>query len=116
MKNKLIELIKTNQLRTNFPKFRVKNNIKIHVRIRENKKKRIQIFKNLIINKKKSNTKKTFTIKKISFKIDINKTFPLHSPLISTIKIIKSNKIKKTKLYYMKNRTNKSTRLKKIKK
>lgn len=115
MRNKLIELVEANQLRTDFPEFRVGDNVKVHVRIREGGKERIQIFEGLVISKKESGTRETFTVRKISFGIGVNRTFPLHSPLISVIEVVRSNKVRRAKLYYMKNRSGKSARLKEIK-
>ncbi|ADR24818.1 50S ribosomal protein L19 [Mycoplasmopsis bovis] len=115
MRNKLIELVEANQLRTDFPEFRVGDNVKVHVRIREGGKERIQIFEGLVISKKESGTRETFTVRKISFGIGVNRTFPLHSPLISAIEVVRSNKVRRAKLYYMKNRSGKSARLKEIK-
>ncbi|MGN3805402.1 50S ribosomal protein L19 [Mycoplasmopsis bovis] len=115
MRNKLIELVEANQLRTDLPEFRVGDNVKVHVRIREGGKERIQIFEGLVISKKESGTRETFTVRKISFGIGVNRTFPLHSPLISAIEVVRSNKVRRAKLYYMKNRSGKSARLKEIK-
>ncbi len=89
MRNKLIELVEANQLRTDFPEFRVGDNVKVHVRIREGGKERIQIFEGLVISKKESSTRETFTVRKISFGIGVNRTFPLHSPLISSIEVVR---------------------------
>ncbi|CAL59327.1 50S ribosomal protein L19 [Mycoplasmopsis agalactiae 14628] len=115
MRNKLIELVEASQLRTDFPEFRVGDNVRVHVRIREGGKERIQIFEGLVISKKESGTRETFTVRKISFGIGVNRTFPLHSPLISAIEVVRSNKVRRAKLYYMKNRAGKSARLKEIK-
>ncbi len=89
MRNKLIELVEANQLRTDFPEFRVGDNVKVHVCIREGGKERIQIFEGLVISKKESGTRETFTVRKISFGIGVNRTFPLHSPLISAIEVVR---------------------------
>lgn len=115
MRNKLIELVESNQLRTDFPEFRVGDNVKVHVRIREGEKERIQIFEGLVISKKESGTRETFTVRKISFGIGVNRIFPLHSPMIASIEVVRSNKVRRAKLYYMKNRSGKSARLKEIK-
>ncbi|WP_029513703.1 50S ribosomal protein L19 [Mycoplasmopsis primatum] len=115
MRNKLIELVEEKQLRTDFPEFRVGDNVKVHVRIREGGKERIQVFEGLVISKKESGTRETFTVRKISFGVGINRTFPLNSPLISTIEVVRSNKVRRAKLYYMKDRAGKAARLKEIK-
>ncbi|EGV00235.1 50S ribosomal protein L19 [Mycoplasmopsis columbina] len=115
MRNKLIELVESSQLRTDHPEFRVGDNVKVHVRIREGEKERIQIFEGLVISKKETGTRETFTVRKTSFGIGVNRTFPLHSPLIAQIEVVRSNKVRRSKLYYMKNRSGKAARLKEIK-
>ncbi|WP_029513002.1 50S ribosomal protein L19 [Mycoplasmopsis iners] len=115
MRNKLIELVESSQLRTDHPEFRVGDNVKVHVRIREGEKERIQIFEGLVISKKESGTRETFTVRKVSFGVGVNRTFPLHSPLIAQIEVVRSNKVRRAKLYYMKNRSGKAARLKEIK-
>ncbi|WP_406617430.1 50S ribosomal protein L19 [Mycoplasmopsis adleri] len=115
MRNKLIELVEQSQLRPDLPEFRVGDNVKVHVRIREGEKERIQVFEGLVISKKESGTRETFTVRKISFGIGVNRTFPLHSPMIAHIEVVRSNKVRRAKLYYMKNRTGKAARLKEIK-
>ncbi|MEA4115661.1 50S ribosomal protein L19 [Mycoplasma sp. 744] len=115
MRKNLIELVEQSQLRNDHPDFRVGDNVKVHVRIREGEKERIQIFEGLVISKKESGTRETFTVRKISFGIGVNRTFPLHSPLIAQIEVVRSNKVRRSKLYFMKNRSGKSARLKEIK-
>ncbi|MBZ4195411.1 50S ribosomal protein L19 [Mycoplasma tauri] len=115
MRNKLIELVESSQLRTDFPEFRVGDNVRVHVRIREAGKERIQVFEGLVISKKESGTRETFTVRKVSFGVGVNRTFPLHSPLLAAIEVVRSNKVRRAKLYYMKDRAGKSARLKEIK-
>ncbi|WP_027334737.1 50S ribosomal protein L19 [Mycoplasmopsis felifaucium] len=115
MRNKLIELVEQSQLRTDYPEFRVGDNVKVHVRIREGEKERIQVFEGLVISRKESGTRETFTVRKVSFGIGVNRTFPLHSPMIAHIEVIRSNKVRRAKLYYMKDKMGKAARLKEIK-
>ncbi|KKB26763.1 LSU ribosomal protein L19p [Mycoplasmopsis meleagridis] len=115
MINKLIELAESSQLRNDHPDFRVGDNVRVHVRIREGEKVRIQVFEGLVISKKESGTRETFTVRKISFGVGVNRTFPLHSPLIAQIEVVRSNKVRRAKLYFMKNRSGKAARLKEIK-
>lgn len=114
MQNKLIAAVESSQLRTDLPLFRIGDNVKVHVRIKEGNKERIQIFEGLVIAKKHQGTKETFTVRKISYGVGVERTFPIHSPLISSIDIVRANKIRRAKLYYMRDRKGKSARLKEI--
>ncbi len=116
MRNKLLEAVEASQLRTDFPEFKVGDNVKVHVRIREGAKERIQIFEGLVIAKKESGTRETFKVRKISFGIGVTRTFPLNSPMIAAIEVVRSNKVRRAKLYYMAERQGKSARMKEIKK
>ena len=118
MINKIIEQVEKNQKRNDLPNIRIGDDVKVHVRIKEGEKTRIQIFKGLVISKKHSGTRETFTVRKISYGIGVERTFPLHNPNISSIEIVRSNKIRRAKLYYMRDLKGKSARLKerKIKK
>lgn len=114
MQNRLLQLVEEPQLRTDLPQFQTGDNVKVHVRIREGEKIRIQVFEGLVISKKESGTRETFTVRKISYGIGVERTFPLHSPLIAAIEVVRSNKTRRQKLYYMRNRSGKSARLKEI--
>ncbi|QZE12595.1 50S ribosomal protein L19 [Mycoplasma sp. Ms02] len=115
MRNSLIELVEKQQLRSDLPAFQSGDNVKVHVRIREGEKERIQIFEGLVISKKESGTRETFTVRKISYGVGVERTFPTNSPLIAHIEVVRSNKTRRNKLYFMRNRSGKSARLKEIK-
>ncbi|BBA22239.1 50S ribosomal protein L19 [Mycoplasmopsis bovirhinis] len=115
MRNNLLELVEKSQLRTDLPEFRTGDNVKVHVRIREGEKERIQIFEGLVISKKESGTRESFTVRKISYGIGVERTFPVNSPLIAHIEVVRSNKVRRQRLFYMRDRKGKSARLKEIK-
>ncbi len=115
MRNKLIEAVEANQIRSDLPEFRVGDNVKVHVRIKEGNKERIQLYEGLVIAIKNTGATKTFTVRKISYGIGVERTFPVNSPLISQIEIARSNKVRRAKLYYMRDRKGKSARLKEVK-
>ncbi|TDV24377.1 large subunit ribosomal protein L19 [Mycoplasmopsis mustelae] len=115
MRNKYLEFVEKAQLRTDLPDFRVGDNVKVFVRIREGEKERIQVFEGLVITKKESGTRETFTVRKISYNIGVERTFPVHSPLIAHIEVLRSNKVRRKRLYFMRDRKGKSARLKEIK-
>ncbi|QGZ97383.1 50S ribosomal protein L19 [Mycoplasma sp. NEAQ87857] len=115
MRNNLLELVEKSQLRTDLVEFQTGDNVKVHVRIREGEKERIQIFEGLVISKKESGSRETFTVRKMSYGIGVERTFPLHSPLIAHIEVVRSNKVRRKRLYFMRDRKGKSARLKEIK-
>lgn len=111
MRNKLLELVDSMQVRNDLPDFRVGENVKVHVRIKEGNKERIQIFEGLVTAIKNEGVSKSFTVRKISYGIGVERTFPVNSPTISRVEIVRSNKIRRSKLYYMRERQGKSARL-----
>ena len=116
MRNKIIEAVESKQLRSDLPEFKSGDNIKVHVRIREGEKERIQVYEGLVIAMKHVGATKTFTVRKISYGIGVERTFAYNSPLISHIDVVRRNKVRRAKLYYMRDRKGKSARLKEVKK
>lgn len=115
MINKIIQSVESDKKRNDLPNFQIGDNVKVHVRIKEGDKSRIQIFEGLVIAKKHSGIRETFTVRKISYGIGVERTFPLHNPNISTIEVLRRNKIRRAKLYYMRDLKGKSARLKEVK-
>lgn len=115
MRNKLLEIVDSKSIRNDLPDFRSGDQVKVYVRIREGNKERIQIFEGLVIAKKNEGASKSFTVRKISYGIGVERTFPINSPIISHIEIVRSNKVRRGKLYYMRSLTGKSARLEEIK-
>lgn len=114
MRNKLIELVESKSIKHDIPNLRIGQNVKVHVRIKEGSKERIQVFEGLIISFKNTGANKTFTVRKISYGIGIERTFLINSPLISHVDIVRKNRVRRSKLYYMRERSGKSARLKEI--
>ena len=115
MRNKILEAVEANQLRQDFPEFGVGDNIKVHVRIREGEKERIQVYEGLVIAVKHAGTNKTFNVRKISYGIGVERTFLFSSPLISHIDVVRRNRVRRAKLYFIRERTGKAARLKEVK-
>ena len=116
MRHKLLEIVDQKSKRDDLPYFDVGYVIKVHVRIKEGNKERIQNFEGLVIAIKNEGASKAFTVRKESYNIGVERTFPINSPIISAIEVIRTNKIRRSKLYYMRNLTGKSSRLKEIRK
>ena len=115
MRNKLLEAVEASQVKTSITKFNIGDNVKVHVRIKEGNKERIQIFEGLVIAKKGIGTGASFTVRKISYGIGVERNFLINSPLVSTIEVLRKNKVRRSKLYYMRDRKGKSARLKELK-
>lgn len=114
MINEVINKIEKSQVRKDLTNFQIGDNVKVHVRIKEGEKTRIQIFEGLVIAKKHSGTKETFTVRKISYGIGVERTFPVNNPNIASIEVARRNKVRRAKLYYMRELKGKSARLKEI--
>src|SRR4030066_2373532 len=97
----LMELVEREQLRTDLPDFRVGDTIRVHVKIVEGDKERIQPFEGVIIRKKGGGIRSTFTVRKISYGIGVERVFPLHSPRIDRIAVISGGSVRRAKLFYL---------------
>ncbi len=110
--NETIDLIEKEHMRLDLPDVNVGNNVKVYTKIFEGDKERVQMFEGVVIRKRGGNTRATFTVRKISYGIGIEKTFPIHSPLIEKIEITGRSKIRRAKLYYLRNLKGKAAKLK----
>lgn len=114
MNMELHKQIASQQLRTDLPDFRVGNTINVSFKIIEGGKQRIQNFTGLVLKIQGSGIAKTFTIRKLTGSTSVERTFPIHSPLINEIKILKIGRVRRSKLYYMRDRIGKAARLKEV--
>ncbi len=110
----LMEKIEKSQLRSDLPEIRVGSNVRVNYRITEGNKERIQAFEGVIIGKHcgPSNNKSTFTVRKVTQGYGVERIFPLHSPRIESIDILKIGKVNQAKLYYLRDRQGKAARIK----
>ncbi len=108
----IIHQIEHKQLRTDHPDFRIGDTIRVHFRIVEGSSERVQIFEGLVIARNNSGLRKTFTVRKISFRVGVERVFPLHSPRIQKIEISRRGKVRQAKLYYIRDRVGKATKVK----
>jgi large subunit ribosomal protein L19 len=100
------------QIRTDIPRFNAGDHIKIHVRVIEGDKERLQPFEGDVISIRGEGINKTFTVRKVSSGVGVERIFPLHSPKISKIEVIKKGKVRRAKLYYLRNLSGKAARIK----
>ncbi len=107
----LVNAVEDKQLRKDVESFNVGDTIKVHVIIREGDKERVQIFKGDVIGKRGGGIKATFTVRKISFGIGVERVFPLHSRMVRKIEVVRKSKVRRAKLYYLRNLKGKAARL-----
>lgn len=108
----ILHKVTAEQLRTDLPEFRPGDTVAVHIRVIEGEKERIQIFEGVVIKFRGGGITKTFTVRKISHGIGVEKIFPLHSPRIAEIKVLKKGKVRRAKLYYLRELRGKAARIK----
>ena len=114
MNNQLVDIIAKSQIRTDLPKFVTGDTIKVNVKIVENGKQRIQVFQGVVIARRGSGVSETFIVRKMSSGVGVERTFPVNSPVISSIEVLKHGKVRRKKIYYLRSRSGKSARLKEV--
>ena len=107
----IIRALEQQQIKTDAPDFTVGDNVKVHYRITEGNRERIQIFQGDVIRKHASTNRETFTVRKISFGVGVERTFPVHSPKIDRIEVVRHGAVRRAKLYYLRNKVGKAARL-----
>lgn len=109
----VIKEIEASQLRSDLPEFSVGDTIAVRIRIKEGDKTLVRLFRGVVIAKKGgSGSKASFTVRKISGGIGVERVFPFHSPVISSIKVIRKGKVRRSKIYYLRGRTGKAAKIK----
>jgi large subunit ribosomal protein L19 len=98
-------------LRTDIPDFRPGDTVKVHVRLKEGEKERIQVFEGLVVARKHGGVSETFTVRKISSGIGVERTFPLHTPSIARVEVARQGRVRRAKLYYIRNLRGKAARI-----
>jgi len=108
----LLRAVDNSQLRTDLPRFRPGDTVRVHVKIKEGDKYRVQVFEGVVIVQRNNGISSTFTVRKVSFGYGIERIFPLHSPIIEKLEVVKSGKVRRARLYYLRGRRGKAARLK----
>ena len=112
--NRVVEKLQQAQVRENLPNFRPGDTVRVHVRLREaeGEKERIQPFEGVVISKRGRLASASFTVRRVSFGIGIERIFPVHSPVISSIEVVSQGSVRRAKLYYLRGRKGKAARIK----
>ena len=108
----ILKSIEHEQLKNKIPELRIGNTVKVHVRIKEGNKERIQVFEGIIIKKQGGGVNETFTVRRISYGVGVEKTFLVHSPMVEKVEVVRVGKARRAKLYYLRDRVGKAAKTK----
>src|SRR5438105_10075056 len=108
------DVVERPRLREDLPDFRPSDTVRVHVRVAEAGRERIQVFQGVVIRRQGGGLRETFTVRKISFGVGVERTFPLHSPTVSRIEIITRGRVRRAKLYYLRERRGKRARIREL--
>lgn len=108
----IIRAIEQQQIKQDLPEFHVGDNVKVYYRITEGNRERIQVFQGDVIRRQGESVRETFTVRKISFSIGVERTFPVHSPKIEKIEVTRKGDVRRAKLYYLRNKVGKAAKIK----
>ena len=110
----IIKSIEHEQLKNKIPELKVGNTVKVHVRIKEGNKERIQVFEGIIIKKQGGGVNSTFTVRKTSYGVGVEKTFLVHSPLVEKVEVVRVGKARRARLFYLRDRVGKAAKTKEM--
>ena len=108
----IIDAIENEGMRTDLPAFNIGDTVKVFVKVVEGNRERLQGFEGVVITRKNGGVRETFTVRRVSFGVGVERTFPLHSPKIDHIEIVRHGVVRRAKLYYLKGKTAKNSRIK----
>ena len=108
----IIRAIEQQQIKQDVPEFNVGDNVKVHYRIVEGNRERVQVFQGDVIRRQGASNRETFTVRKISFSIGVERTFPVHSPKIEKIEVVRRGDVRRAKLYYLRNKVGQAAKIK----
>ena len=107
----IINVLEQEQLRTDIPTFRSGDTVRVHVKVVEGSRERIQVFEGLVIKRQNGGVRETFTVRRIASGVGVERTFPLHSPRLAKIEVMRHGVVRRAKLYYLRNLTGKAARI-----
>ena len=112
--NELIRSIEAEQLRTDLPNFAVGDTVKVYVRIKEGTRERVQMFEGTVIKKQHGGIRETFTVRRVALGTGVERTFPVNSPSIEKMEIVRKGKVRRAKLFYLRDRVGKAAKVKEL--
>jgi large subunit ribosomal protein L19 len=110
----VIDAIEAEQLRSDIPAFRPGDTVRVHVKVVEGEKERIQVFEGPVLRRSNGGIRETFTVRKVSYGVGVERTFPIHSPRIDKVEVTVRGKVRRAKLYYLRELSGKAARIKEV--
>lgn len=107
----ILEALEKEEMRVDIPDFKTGDTVRVHAKIKEGEKERIQVFQGIVIRKRKGNMGATFTVRKVSYGVGVERVFPLHSPVIDKVEVLTRGKVRRSRLYYLRNLRGKAARI-----
>ena len=107
-----LKLISESSMKAEVPSFRIGDTVKFHVKIKEGEKYRIQVFEGTVIAKKHGGINETFTVRRVAHGCGIERVFPVHSPVVDKVEVVRTGKVRRSKLYYLRDRVGKAAKVK----
>ncbi len=107
----IIRTIENEQIRTDIPEFRIGDTVKVHVKVIEGARERLQAFEGIVIARRNGGLRETFTVRRVSYGVGVERTFQVHSPRIDHIEIARHGKVRRAKLYYLRDRVGKAAKI-----
>ena len=108
----ILESVSQSQIRTDLPKLVVGDTVRVYIKVKEGQRERVQMFEGTIISKKHGGISETFTVRRISYGVGVEKVFPVNSPNIDRIEVVRKGKVRRAKLYYLRDRVGKAAKVK----
>ena len=110
----VIDAIEAEQLRSDIPSFRPGDTVRVHVKVVEGEKERIQVFEGAVLRRSNGGNRETFTVRKVSYGVGVERTFPVHSPRIDKVEVMTRGRVRRAKLYYLRDLSGKAARIKEV--
>jgi large subunit ribosomal protein L19 len=107
-----LKLVNSDQLKKDAPQFNVGDTVKVHVKIKEGERERIQLFEGTVLAKKHGGIEETFTVRRVSYGVGVERVFPLHSPNVEKVEVVRRGRVRRSKIYYLRDRVGKASKVK----
>ncbi|MFL0195930.1 50S ribosomal protein L19 [Clostridium sp. WILCCON 0269] len=110
----IIKQIESEYIRTDLPNFNIGDTVKVHVKIKEGNRQRVQVFEGIVLKKQNGGVRETFTVRRVAYGVGVERTFPINAPIIEKIDVVRRGKVRRAKLYYLRDRVGKAAKVKEI--
>ena len=112
--NEILRAIEAEQIRTDLPEFHVGDNVKLHFKVKEGNRERIQMFEGTVIKRQNGGLRETFTVRRLAYGVGVERTFPVNSPIIEKMEVTRRGKVRRAKLFYLRDRVGKAAKVKEL--